>query len=197
MTKKKDELKERAKRAISRTKPRSVGEDLREQAKEATAREKTPKWAHSQVELAGYLGVRHEVISRWKAKYADIPKRRSDGRLSVEEFRGWMEEHGIGADTEEEMTEKEALEVRRLKAVCDGLEFKNAVERREYLHKDEVRRQVAEAAHVLKRAMRSLKGSLAPAVAGLSVEDAAVAIDKSVEELLGQLHEGVWETSVA
>lgn len=160
-------------------------------ADEATKAE--PRFVPNLLELLGVLGVARTTFWRWQQKHKDCPKPRADGRWCVAEVREWIERNGLTAGSDEDMTEKEALEVRRLTAICDGLEFKNACERREYLSKDEVRRQVSEAAHVLKRAIRSWKGSLAPRVAGLSVEAAAVEIDKAADELLGQLHAGVWE----
>lgn len=192
MTRKKDALKRKAKTLESAAKPRTVSREMREQVEEATRADKTPKWVSSLVDLAGALGVRRETLHRWRRKYADMPKARSDGRYRVEDFQNWMESTGRDAEVDEEMSEKEALEVRRLKAICDGLEFKNAVERREYLHKDEVRKQVGEATHVLRRALRSLKGALAQDIPGLPREEAVARIEAIVDAIQTQLHTGVW-----
>lgn len=154
-----------------------------------------PKTVTTIVALADAIGVSRVTLHRWRKEMPNFPKAQSNGKWDVREVMEFITAQNLAAKPDDggPLTEKEKLEVRRLQAICERLEFQHACERGDYLAKTEVRRQIAEATHVLRRALRSFRGSLAPEVAGLDVEEAGIRIEKAVDALLAQLHHGVWE----
>src|SRR6476620_4520244 len=150
----KTELKRQARRLEQDAKKGTIAAEDRDELDDATKHDAAKKWAMSAVELSREVGVRREYITRWKQAHPDFPKPRSDGRWLIAEVREWIEANGKGAAGSEELSQKEAIEVRRLELLCEGLAFKQATIRKEYLHKDEVHRQITDAAHILRRALR-------------------------------------------
>jgi predicted DNA-binding transcriptional regulator AlpA len=146
-------------------------------------------FADNQVELAEILGVNRKTIQRW-LKEAGAPKPAARGAWNIAEWRDWMSRTGKRAIDSDEGPSKSALEAKKLLLQNEKLEHEIAVLKSDYLHIDDVRREIGSMVAEAKKILLSVPAGLAPLVVGLSVPEAEKRIRAKVDEVLDQLHTG-------
>jgi hypothetical protein len=157
------------------------------------------RFGHTIVDACITLGIHQSTWKRW-AKIPSFPAARSDGRWPLDEIRAWAKSNGkLAGDTffEKESAEEEAergkLELRRLRTICDRLDFEFSVRQDEFVTKVEHESTCARIAANVRRVLLPLPAGLSPQVVGLSIADAEETIRKAVFEALEELHAGQWE----
>jgi len=123
------------------------------------------------VALADALGVSRRSLTNWR-KRKGAPKPASNGQHSVTEWRLFLRSQGLieNADgsSEHDPEEMEELKRKRLKVDIEKREHELAIQRSEYLHKDDVREAVtALVADALKLLRNRFENELPPICAGL------------------------------
>lgn len=109
--------------------------------------------------------------------------RRQDGSLPVVPNRALLQALGYIAGVEDGLTPKERMELRKLRAVCERLEFEFEVYRGRFMERSEVDRQVSEAAGLLRQELLTVK-RLSVDWAGLSSAELAASFENAVERAL-------------
>lgn len=149
-------------------------------------------WASNQVELADVLGVERKTIQRW-LKINGCPQARSDGRFNVQEFREWASKTGRKISEDDPMEERNKLEVRRLRTICERLDLELAVAKETYTANDEVTKGIYRMIGSARKVLSAMPAQLAPQVVGMSIPDAEQRIREHVDSAMKHLHEGNWE----
>jgi phage terminase Nu1 subunit (DNA packaging protein) len=149
-------------------------------------------WAKNQVELADILGVERKTIQRW-LKIKGCPQSRSDGRYSIPEFREWASKTGRKIAEDDPDDERNKLEVRRLRTICERLDLELEVARGNYTANDEVSREVFRMVATAKKVLEQMPSTLAPQVVGMKVAEAEKRIKDQVDEVIRKLHEKKWD----
>lgn len=149
------------------------------------------EWAMSQVELANILGVERKTIQRW-LKIIGCPKPRSDGRFNVTEFREWAAKTGRKTTDELPDDEKNRLEVRRLRTICERLDLELEIQRGSYTDNEDVKKQIYRMIGAARKVLGSLPARLAPVLVGATIPDAEARLREAVDDVMKQLHEGDW-----
>jgi hypothetical protein len=143
-----------------------------------------PKFAKTKKELADILKKSRKTITRYSAR-EDAPKPRSDGRLSVEEWRRFLAAHG--ALDESEDLDHGALKARQILLQNSLLEHKLSVARGEFVAVVDVERDTASLIGVAKAVLLAGPSSLAPQVVGVSVPEAEALLRQWLHEALSKL----------
>ncbi|MGB0581576.1 MAG: hypothetical protein ACPGVU_17905 [Limisphaerales bacterium] len=113
---------------------------------------------------AGALGLEIEHVAT--AKRAGCKAFQSNGTVHEKVFQRWWKRHGKEAMAS--IQDKSELERRRLRLICERIDFRNAVERGEYIRMDDVARRVREIASGQYRIMRMrLENELPYRIVGL------------------------------
>ncbi len=149
-------------------------------------------WAKNQVELADILGVERKTIQRW-LKIKGCPQARSDGRYSIPEFREWASKTGRKIAEDDPDDERNKLEVRRLRTICERLDLELEIARGNYTANDEVAREVFRMVATAKKVLEQMPSTLAPQVVGMKVAEAEKRIKDQVDEVIRKLHEKKWD----
>lgn len=155
--------------------------------------ESLPRWAKNQSDLGNILKVERKTIQRWR-KEPNFPKPQTNGKWDVHAVRDWCKARGkkiFAGDVQEE--EKYELEVRRLRAVCESLELKLAIERGDYILISEVYEHISSLVSAVKTQMLHLPSTLAPALVAIeNVHEMQARLKSAVDECLRALHEDEW-----
>lgn len=142
-------------------------------------------WVGSQEELAKALDISdRKSIQRWM-KEPDVPGKGEDGRYSVTRWREWMERKGKRAGRP-----KLTIEDQRNKALALDVELKQlelAERRGEMITRDECLTTLLELVTRVVGEFRQVHHSLAPAVVGETVPEAATRIKSSIDATLERL----------
>jgi len=149
-------------------------------------------WAKNQVELADILGVERKTIQRW-LKIKGCPQARSDGRYSIPDFREWASKTGRKIAEDDPDDERNKLEVRRLRTICERLDLELEVARGNYTANDELAREVFRMVATAKKVLEQMPSTLAPQVVGMKVAEAEKRIKDQVDEVIRKLHEKKWD----
>jgi hypothetical protein len=145
-------------------------------------------WAKNQVELAECIGRDRKTIQRWRKEHADFPRAESDGRWNVVAVKQWMDKTGRADEEDDE--DKTTLEVRRLRSICDRLDFDFAVIRGEYTKNADIAQMVGEMITDAKTELLSIPTQAAPMVVGLGVPEVESILRKFIDDALIHLYNG-------
>ena len=146
--------------------------------------EDAPKFAKSQVELAGILDVDRKTIGRWLKKEGN-PGRKSDGRYNVEDWRKFktQQDGGICDDDIDVLREK----ARNILLQNQLLEHRISVARHEFVASTDVEKEVGQMIVAAKTILLSGPQSLAPQVVGVSIPEAETILKDWLHEALSKL----------
>jgi len=100
-------------------------------------------YAKTTVELAEVLGVNRRTINLWR-KMEGAPKPIANGQHDVSAWREFVRLNGLKGGKELSGANQEALKARRLLVDIEERELRLAIKRGDYLHKEEVRRNIIE-----------------------------------------------------
>lgn len=109
----------------------------------ASGSSKTTAYAKTIVELAEILAVTRRTINIWK-KMEGAPKPLPNGQHDVTAWREFVRLNGLKGSKELAGANQEALKARRLLVDIEERELRLAIKRGDYLHKEEVRRNIIE-----------------------------------------------------
>jgi hypothetical protein len=109
----------------------------------ASGSSKTTAYAKTIVELAEILAVTRRTINIWK-KMEGAPKPLPNGQHDVTAWREFVRLNGLKGGKGLSGANQEALKARRLLVDIEERELRLAIKRGDYLHKEEVRRNIIE-----------------------------------------------------
>lgn len=109
----------------------------------ASGSSKTTAYAKTIVELAEILAVTRRTINIWK-KMDGAPKPLPNGQHDVTAWREFVRLNGLKGSKELSGVNQEALKARRLLVDIEERELRLAIKRGDFLHKEEVRRNIIE-----------------------------------------------------
>jgi hypothetical protein len=151
------------------------------------------EWAFNQVELAENLGVDRKTIQRW-LKIDGCPEAKSDGRYNILEFKEWALKTGRKYESDEDFDsdERNKLEVRRLRTICERLDLELEVQKGNYSANEDVEIMVRRMVSSARKVLSQIPSQLAPQLSGLATADIEIRLKQAVEEALINLHSGKW-----
>lgn len=156
--------------------------------------DRTPDHVPSVAALAGILGVSRRSIQLWRKKYPDIPKNRTNGNYDVVAWREFVKRKGLKENSEVEDDDEEdidSLKKRDLRARAEEREFKLAILRGDYLHKEDVQEGItALVAEAIKLLRDKLENELPPVCAGLDAVRIRAETSRVVDAICELLHRG-------
>jgi hypothetical protein len=149
----------------------------------ASGSSKTTAYAKTIVELAEILAVTRRTINIWK-KMDGAPKPLPNGQHDVTAWREFVRLNGLKGGKELAGANQEALKARRLLVDIEERELRLAIRRGDYLHKEEVRRNIIEGmARLFAILHKRLEDELPPLSCGKDAvgirEDNAKALDEA------------------
>lgn len=109
----------------------------------ASGSSKTTAYAKTIVELAEILGVTRRTVNIWK-KMDGSPKPLPNGQHDVTAWREFVRLNGLKGGKDVAGANQEGLKARRLLVDIEERELRLAIKRGDYLHKEEVRRNIIE-----------------------------------------------------
>jgi transcriptional regulator with XRE-family HTH domain len=143
-------------------------------------------FAKNQTELAEMLGVSRKTIQRY-AKRDDAPAARSDGRLSVREWREYLGRHDVlGIDEDVSQTEGRA---RQILLQNKKLEIQIREMEAVLVPTVEVEKSVGEMIGAAKGILLTGPAALAPQVVGVSIPEAETILREWLHDALARLHQ--------
>lgn len=143
------------------------------------------KWASSQVELAMALGVARKTISRWM-KEEGRPTTRSDGRMSIQEWRDWADRHGKAVDSEVGTSEN-SLKAQQVALQNEKLEYQISVIKKTFVPVADVERWSGEMGAEIRKIVVRLH-LLAQTMTGLEYSELLKILLDQEDQILSQLH---------
>jgi DNA-binding transcriptional MerR regulator len=140
-------------------------------------------YAKNIVELANILGVTRRTLNHWR-KMDGAPKALSNGQYDVSAWREFVRLNGLKGGRELGGANQEALKARRLLVDIEERELRLAIRRGDYLHKEEVRRNIIEGmARLFAILHKRLEDELPPLSSGKDAvgirEENAKALDEA------------------
>lgn len=167
-------------RKVAHGKTLSLAERARIEALAQTPTSQTQ--ARNLVELAAALGVTRRTLANWR-KRQGAPKPASNGRHDIAAWRRFAAAHGLGrghaitanssdADTTQpepppHPESPEGLRARKLKVDLEDHEFRFAVRRSQYIHRDTIRHDITEGiARIFAILHKLLEDELPPLLVG-------------------------------
>lgn len=160
-----------------------------------TAVEEVPDHVPSISSLAGILGVSRRSIQLWRKKFAnEIPANRTNGDYDVAAWREFLRRKGLKEgrpDEDEDEEDLDSLKKRDLRARAEEREFKVKILMGEYVHREDVREEVASlVAETIKLLRDKLENELPPVCAGLDALRIRAENARVVDEICDLLHRG-------
>jgi hypothetical protein len=149
----------------------------------ASGSSKTTAYAKTIVELAEILGVTRRTVNIWK-KMDGSPKPLPNGQHDVTAWREFVRLNGLKGGKDVAGANQEGLKARRLLVDIEERELRLAIKRGDYLHKEEVRRNIIEGmARLFAILHKRLEDELPPLSCGKDAvgirEDNAKALDEA------------------
>ena len=147
----------------------------------------------SQTALAAAIGVSREAIRLWKREPGN-PGLTKDRRYDVAAWDEWASKRGDQGNVAGE--KKADWEIKRLKIMCERLQFEMEITKGNYSLNSDIERWVSDVVTNMKSLLLQMPSKLAPQVVAL--EDPAEAeamIRKEIDDALTKLHEGSWDKS--
>lgn len=149
----------------------------------ASGSSKTTAYAKTIVELAEILGVTRRTVNIWK-KMDGSPKPLPNGQHDVTAWREFVRLNGLKGGKDLAGANQEGLKARRLLVDIEERELRLAIKRGDYLHKEEVRRNIIEGmARLFAILHKRLEDELPPLSCGKDAvgirEDNAKALDEA------------------
>jgi hypothetical protein len=152
-----------------------------EEAEEGNSGSVGVLWAKNQVELADTIGCSRKSIARYLAVEGN-PGAAADGRYDVVKWRNWVASRGTLKAPPK--SEKEKLELSILTMTEEAQRLKLNEARGNMVDLDEAMRVLGGICATLVTEIKALRHTLAPRLAGMTVEDAMVQIDKEIKIIL-------------
>lgn len=160
----------------------------------ASGSSKTTAYAKTIVELAEILAVTRRTINIWK-KIEGAPKPLPNGQHDVTAWREFVRLNGLKGSKELAGANQEALKARRLLVDIEERELRLAIKRGDYLHKEEVRRNIIEGmARLFAILHKRLEDELPPLSCGKDAVGIREENAKALDEARKQAYEffGGW-----
>lgn len=143
-----------------------------------------PSTARNVNELCEILDFRRQQYSRWRT-LAGAPTKSAKGLYDVEAWRSFLKREGLAKDTPEESSEKQELELERLRIQCSELAMTRDERRGELVRVDDVTRYIEEQFGGLKKKLLALPASIAPRLVRMKkTQTVARELKRAITDLL-------------
>lgn len=158
----------------------------------------TPVYATNQTELGHYLTPpRDRKMIQRGMKKSGCPGRTPDGRYHIAQWQEFMaatfDSHAAD-DTGDEPTDKQSLEIEKLRLQNEKLTFELSVKKKDFSANTDIEQWVGEMVMSAKRVLQQIPSKLAPQVVGMTEVEAETRMKEEINAALDQLTTRPWNT---
>ena len=151
--------------------------------------------ASSKAELARALGMTRSQLQNFEKKEG-FPKAADDGTYDVAACVAYLSSEGVATDKEPGTIGE--LKAELLKEQIKKLKFQNEVERRKYIAKTEIAKELTRIVHQFKSVLYgALENELPPILEGMKAADIQVRMREALAEAFRTIETDKWQKATA
>ena len=156
-------------------------------------RGRTPKYAKSTQDLAERLiPPRDRKVVTKAMRLAGNPGKTSDGLFELGPWQEFISKAFPAREGVDDVTDKRALEVEKLRLTNERLQFELDVKRRDYSANSDLEKWIGDAMGELRMVLTRMPSKLAPLVIGRTEADAEAIIKSEVFEAMSHISSRPW-----